>query len=162
MSDPQPRLAPLAQALGTVPSGFFVATAGVGAESTGMLVSFVQQAGFVPPCISIALKPGRPMLALVRASRRFCLSVIDDASVALLGHFARGFDPGKPAFTNVNTALDDAGVPYLVDALAWMSCRVVGEVTWSDHVIVCGEVLDGRRRDSGQPMVHVRKNGLGY
>lgn len=153
---------PFARALATVPSGLFIATAGSGADATGSLVSFVQQIGFEPPCVVLAIRKGRPLAELIRGRGRFCLSVLDDSSMVLLGHFARGFEPGVPAFEGVGTELDDAGVPYLSDALAWMSCEVVGEADWTDHVLFCGRVLTGDRRDDGPPMVHVRKTGLSY
>ncbi len=162
MSGRDSKIAAPLRALGTIPSGLFVATAGQGDEATGMLVSFVQQVGFVPPAISVALKEGRPLLDLIRARQRFCISVIDDASVFLMRHFARGFDRGEPAFRGVSVAHDDAGVPYFPEALAWLSCRSIGEVAWSDHVLVCGEVVGGDRRDDDKPMIHVRKSGANY
>lgn len=163
MSGEPKRIPDFARALGSVPSGLFIATAGTGAAATGALVSFVQQVGFEPPCVTVAIKQGRPLEALVRDGGRFCISVLDDSSMMLLKHFAAGFEPGQPAFEGVETALDDAGVPYLTDALAWMSCKVVGESSgWTDHVLFCGAVEAGSRRDDAPPMVHVRRNGLSY
>jgi flavin reductase (DIM6/NTAB) family NADH-FMN oxidoreductase RutF len=159
---PQSRIPAFARALGAVPSGLFVATAGRDEAATGALVSFVQQVGFDPPCLIVAVKQGRPLEELIRGEGRFCLSILDDASMKLLGHFARGFDPGQPAFDGVATGSDAAGVPYLLDALAWLSCELVGEATWSDHVVFCGRVLAGDRRGLEQPLVHVRKTGLSY
>jgi flavin reductase (DIM6/NTAB) family NADH-FMN oxidoreductase RutF len=161
MSGPD-RIPPAARALGAVPSGLFVATAGRGAAATGSLVSFVQQVGFTPPCLTVAIRKGRPLEALIRGGRRFCLSILDDASINLLSHFARGFDPGQPAFDGVSTEVDEAGVPYLLDAVAWLSCSLIGEADWSDHVVFCGEVVAGDRRRPDQPLVHVRKTGLSY
>ncbi len=57
----------IAPALGKIPSGIFVATAVVENAPIGMLCSFVEQAGFEPPMISIALgldRPLRPVLEL--------------------------------------------------------------------------------------------------
>src|SRR5690606_32318881 len=121
-----------------------------------------QQVGFEPPCIVVAIKKGRPLETLLRDTGRFCLSVIDDASVVLLGHFARGVGSGEEAFRGVAIAHDAAGVPYPTDTLAWMSCRIVGEAGWSDHAVFCGEVVAGDRRGDGAPMVHVRKTGTSY
>lgn len=151
-----------ARALGAIPSGLFIATAGTGPQATGTLVSFVQQVGFEPPVVAVAVKKGRQLEALVRDGGRFCIGVLDQASSGLLGHFARGFDPGVPAFEGVATATDGGGVPYLTDALAWLSCKVVGEADWTDHVLFAGEVAAGGRRDDAAPMVHLRKNGLSY
>lgn len=156
------RIAPRDRALGSVPSGLFILTAGTGEAATGALVSFVQQVGFEPPCLVVAIKKDRPLEHLLRDTARFCLSVIDDASMVLLGHFARGFAPGQPAFDGVAIAHDAEGVPYPTDTLAWMSCKIVGEAAWSDHIVFCAEVVDGDRRGDGGPMVHIRKTGASY
>ncbi|MBK8980445.1 MAG: flavin reductase [Planctomycetes bacterium] len=163
MAEPRRPVPDFARALACVPSGLFVLTAGTGTAATGCLVSFVQQVGFEPPALSVALKRGRHIETAVRATGRFCLSVLDESQAGLLAHFARGFDPGEPAFEGVETALDADGVPYLSEALAWLSCRLLGEVTWSDHVLFGAAVQAGARRDGeGRPMVHIRKNGLSY
>ncbi|MEM7203827.1 MAG: flavin reductase family protein [Planctomycetota bacterium] len=148
--------------LGRIVSGLFVLTAGRGADATGMLASFVQQAGFEPPSVTVALKKGRPIVDLVRDGGAFNISVLHDGSMGLLAHFARGFEPGVPAFGSV--AIQDAcnGVPYLLDAHAYVACEVLGEADWSDHLVFCGRVVDGGRSDDDQPLTHVRKNGLVY
>ncbi len=151
-----------AKALGSVASGLFVVTAGTGDKATGLLASFVQQGGFEPPVVMVAVKKGRSVEDLIRGHGSFCVSVLHDGSKALLGHFARGFEPGEPAFGGVAHAWDETGVPYLTEALANLSCKLVGESTWSDHVVFCGEVTAGSHLGEGEPMIHVRKNGLGY
>ena len=77
-----------ARALGTVPSGLFILTTGRGDAATGALVSFVQQVGFEPPAVVVAVKAGRPIEALLRDTGRFCLSTLDDSAMVLLRHFA--------------------------------------------------------------------------
>lgn len=151
-----------ARALGAVPSGLFVATAGTGPDATGFLASFVQQVGFEPPCITIAVRSGRRIVDLIRDSGSFCVSILDEQSRSLMAHFARGFEPGVSAFQGVETTLAPSGVPYVVAALAWLDCRVVGEASWTDHVLFCGEVVAGGRRANGAPLVHVRKTGTSY
>ncbi len=151
-----------AQGLGRIVSGLFVLTAGRGEHATGMLASFVQQAGFEPPAVTVALKKGRPITALVQDTGAFCISVLHDGSMGLLAHFARGFEPGVPAFDGIEVVTAVNGVPYLRDAHAFVACEVLGTGDWSDHLVVCGRVLDGGRSDEDQPLTHVRKNGLSY
>ena len=101
--------------------------------------------------------------ALIRQHGAFCVGVIDDASKKLIGHFARGFEPGAPAFAGIDVAVSVLGVPYPTGACAHLVCRVIGAAAdWSDHVLFCGQVVDGDGRLDAAPMVHVRKNGLGY
>ncbi len=151
-----------ARALGAVPSGLFVITTGRGDEATGFLGSFVQQVGFEPPCLAIAVQSGRPIEALIRATDGFCVSVLDEQSRYLMAHFARGFGPGEPAFEGLDIERTPSGLVFSPDALAWIECRLRGEATWSDHTVFCGEVIAGFRRPDSLPLVHVRKTGTSY
>lgn len=153
----------IARSLGRIASGLYVLTAGTGKSATGMLASWVQQVGFEPPTVMVALKRGRPIEELVRQGGAFCLTVIDEASKNLMGHFARGFEPGAPAFEGIATATSAQGVPYPTGAAAHLECEVVGAVDdWGDHAVVCGKVVAGDGDVARQPMVHIRKNGLSY
>jgi flavin reductase (DIM6/NTAB) family NADH-FMN oxidoreductase RutF len=151
-----------ARALGRIPSGLFILTTGRGADATGMLASFVQQAGFAPPSVTVALGKDRTIVPALRACGAFCLSILHDASIGFMGHFAKGFDPGEAAFQGIDIAPAANGVPYLTAAHAHLACEIVGEIEWSDHIVFCGEVIDGRRIDDDRPLTHVRKNGLSY
>ena len=152
----------ISRGLGRIVSGLFVLTTGEGEQATGMLASFVQQAGFDPPAVTVAVKAGRPVVDTLRACRKFCISILHDGSIGLLAHFAKGFEPGQPAFEGVATALGQNGVPYLTDAHAHVACVVIGEAEWGDHIVFCGEVVDGERVDDDQPLTHVRRNGMSY
>ena len=155
-------VAPLARGLGRIVSGLYILTTGRGDEATGMLASFVQQAGFDPPAITVAMQKGRAALDLVRATKAFNISVLHDDSIGLMRHFARGFEPGQLAFEGVTTQVADNGVPYLAEAHAHIACEWIGEADWSDHVVICGQVIGGDRIDDLAPLTHVRKNGLSY
>ncbi|MGE3174626.1 MAG: flavin reductase family protein [Planctomycetota bacterium] len=153
----------IGRAMARLPSGLYVLTAGRGDAATGMLASWVQQIGFEPPTLIVALKKGRPIEQLVRDDGVFCLSVLCQSSKALMGHFARGFEPGEPAFTGLDVAVTASGVPYPRAAHAHLECAVrATALDWSDHTVVCAEVTGGDRRDDDQPLVHVRKNGFSY
>ena len=153
---------PIAIGLGRIVSGLSVLTTGEGVRATGMLASFVQQAGFDPPAITVAVKKGRPIVEALRDHGKFCISVLHDGSIGLLAHFARGFEPGAPAFEGVETLPGKNGVPYLSDAHAHLACELIGEADWTDHIVFCGRVIDGNRLDDDQPLTHVRKDGLSY
>ena len=152
----------LARALGRIPSGLFIVTAGKGSEATGFLASFVQQIGFEPPVLSIAVKSDRPAAEMIREHGAFSVAVIDETCRHLLRHFARGFELGAPVFEEIACGHSDSGVPYPSDALAVLNCKLVGEGCWSDHVLFVGEVIEGICRDQSEPMIHLRKNGLNY
>lgn len=163
MTETSEPLAPLVKALGRVASGLYIVTTGTGEAATGFLSSWVMQAGFEPPAVTVAVHRDRAVLGVMRDCGHFCVSVLAPSSMNLLGHFAKGFKPGEAAFLGLDTELAASGVPYLTGAHAHLSCKLLGESFWSDHVILCGEVLAGECPSIEEdPAIHIRKNGLSY
>lgn len=154
--------ASIALALGRIPSGLFIVSALDGDELIGFLASFVQQVGFEPPTVAVAVGTERGHLAALRASGRFAVSVLDEASRGTMKRFLGKLPEGEGPFDALATSTPGGGPPVLEEALAWVTCEVTGEHAIGDHVIVFGQVLDGALVRTGDPLVHLRKNGLSY
>ena len=152
----------LGEALGLIVSGAFVVTARYDEQSTGFLASWVQQAAFEPPLISLAVKVGRPIQDLLNAGAPFVVNILAKGQDALFKHFARGFSLDEPAFEGVRTIYGITGSPILADALAYLECRPHSRLPAGDHVLYIGEVVAGEVAGSGAPQVRVRKSGFEY
>src|SRR5262245_33135081 len=152
----------LAAALGRVSSGIFVLTLRRDLVETGMLVSWVQQCSFRPPQISIAVQRERPLATLLTPASAFTLNVLDATQTDMIGHFGRGFDLNQPAFLGLEVLRGESNGPILNEALAYLTCEVAGCCPAGDHDLFLGKVVAGRLLGEGQPMVHVRKNGMHY
>lgn len=148
--------------LGRVPSGIFILTAASDGQSTGMLASWVMQAGFEPPMVTVAVKQGRYVEAWLAAGSPFVLNVVGHDDKTLLKHFGRGFEPGAPAFEGIETEPSPHQVPVLKAAIGHLECKPTGQVASGDHTIFLAEVIGGRLHAEGKPMVHVRKSGRNY
>src|SRR5438105_3739145 len=135
----------LGQALGRIPSGLYILTVQHGDRSTGMLASWVQQAGFEPPMLTAAIRRDRHVADWVAASGKFALSQLAVGSKALIRHFGRGFEPDAPAFEGVALRHDAhaQGGPVLAAALAYLDAEVAGEFATGDHRIFVARVIDG-------------------
>ena len=107
MSDPA--TSSLARALGRIPSGLFIVTSTRGAEPVGFLGSFVMQAGFEPPTVSVAVGRDRPHLEDIRRSGRFALSVLDPQSRGLMAPFLRKLEEGASPFQALAVRRTSAG-----------------------------------------------------
>jgi 3-hydroxy-9,10-secoandrosta-1,3,5(10)-triene-9,17-dione monooxygenase reductase component len=153
---------PLAQALGRIPSGLFVVTCQGEHGPLGFLGSFVQQVGFDPPTIAVAVGQGRDHLAAIRASGHFAVSVLDPECKHAMPPFFGKVPEGQTPFDVLAHRATEHGPVVLDDALAWFACRVTGEFDAGDHVVVFGQALAGELQRSGDPSVHLRKNGLSY
>jgi flavin reductase (DIM6/NTAB) family NADH-FMN oxidoreductase RutF len=158
---------PLAAVLGRIPSGIFILTARESASSqsreTGMLASWVMQAGFEPPIITVALGKKRYLVDWISQSEAFVLNLVGHEQGSLLKHFGKGFEPGVPAFEGLEIARSPTGLPVLTGSLGYLECKPQSHVESGDHRIVLAEVLSAELFDEEtRPMVHLRKNGLHY
>jgi len=149
--------------LGRVPSGIFILTVGVGERSTGMLSSWVMQAGFEPPMVSVGVKLGRYVCDWLSAGQPFVLNLVGESQANFLKHFGRGFEPGTAAFEGLSIMHCPRGVPILSDAIGHLECEPVRHVDSGDHRIFLANVVRGKMHEpDAKPMIHVRKSGANY
>jgi flavin reductase (DIM6/NTAB) family NADH-FMN oxidoreductase RutF len=163
-SDPlRERIAPV---LGRTPSGIFILTAADGdGHETGMLASWVQQASFSPPMVSVAVNRKRYLHDWLKKSPHVALSMLAESQSRFLKHFGRGFEPEDVAFEGVQIIRGETGLPVLVEALGYLEGRVTGQAEAGDHVVYLVEILSagsGENIATQKPMVHLRKNGFNY
>jgi len=159
----------LDRALGRLSGGLYVVTArqseGDTARSSAMVASWVSQASFDPPGITVAVAKDRAIEALMQVGDRFVLNILrEDNHQPLLRHFLRRFPPGADRFAGIST-LDGvaAGGPVLGDALAFLGCRVSQRLEGPDHWIIYAEVEEGNVADSEASTArHHRKVGNHY
>jgi flavin reductase (DIM6/NTAB) family NADH-FMN oxidoreductase RutF len=154
---------PFDPVLGRVPSGIYILTVGTGARATGMLASWVMQAGFEPPMVSVAVKQGRYVCDWLSQGQPFVLNVVAEGQKDFLRHFYKGFEPGTPAFEGLAITHCARGVPILTGALGHMECEPASHVDSGDHRIFLANVCRGRLAHAdAKPMVHVRHSGANY
>jgi len=134
-----------------------------GDRSTGLLVSWVQQAAFDPPSISVCVKSGRPAIELIEAARCFVLNVIGAESTPWFKHFGKGFALNEDAFAGLSVEPSEFG-PVLTDCIAHLGCSLQGRIEVGDHVLYAAAVQAGGVRTGADiaPYVHIRKTGLSY
>ncbi len=151
------------KALGRVPSGVFIMTAGTGDGATAMMASWVQQASFMPPMVSVAIANGRPIQEVVRREKRFVLNVLGEHDHALMKKFARGSAQGPAAFEGLKVHAGQNGATILDDALAYLECSVVSGCTYDgDHEVIVAQVTTGTLLREGPSFVHLRGSGFHY
>lgn len=126
-----------------------------------MLCSFVEQASFEPPMLSLAIAPDRPFSPALRTGGLFGLHILGKKNSALLKSFARGGTAesfrGHPLVENAR------GVPQLAEAWVFLLLQAGAELPAGDHSLHLAEVLEGRiQHENDEPMVRVRANGFKY
>lgn len=152
----------LAPALGKIASGLYILTAQVDGEPHGMLASFIEQAAFEPPMISLAVGKERPILQALDGHGMFGVHVLSKANSKLIGTFSRLNPEGDP-FANHELAENLFGIPQLTEAQAFLACKVANKMDAGDHALYLAEVVEGvLQHPSAEPMIRIRSNGLKY
>jgi flavorubredoxin/flavin reductase (DIM6/NTAB) family NADH-FMN oxidoreductase RutF len=159
----------LDRALGRLAGGLYVVTArqdeGGTERSSAMVASWVSQASFDPPGLTVAVAKDRAIEALMQVGDRFVLNILrEDNHQQLLRHFLRRFPPGADRFAGVEVLSGlAAGGPVLGDALAYLGCRVAQRLEGPDHWIIYAVVEEGNVADTqASTAVHHRKVGNHY
>ena len=149
--------------LGKVPSGIYILSAKHGEHVTGMLASWVMQAGFEPPMVTVAVNKSRYLAEWLQEGSTFALNVVSEEGKKLLSHFGRGFEIGVPAFENLACSQHETGVVVLEEGvLGHFICSPKTHAESGDHLIIVAEVIDGKSVSEASPMIHVRKRGDTY
>jgi len=163
MTDQSDTLAPV---LALVPSGLFIATASDGeGRETGMLASWVMQAAFDPPAITVAVNGKRYLVDWLARSPKLAVSILAESQTDMLKHFGKGFDPDAEAFEGLATEKSPGGLTVLTDSLGYLEGTIAGSLPAGDHRVFLVNISaagKGSRFGAERPYVHIRKNGLNY
>ena len=139
-------------------------TASEGSDSTfrqsAMVASWVSQASFSPPGITVAVAKDRAIESFMQVNKTFVVNILrEDNFQKMFRHFLKRFAPGADRFADVDIIKDLAkGGPVLSDALAFLDCKVISRLETPDHWIIYGVVENGNVSDlSCKTAVHHRK-----
>jgi flavin reductase (DIM6/NTAB) family NADH-FMN oxidoreductase RutF len=157
----------VAAALGRIPSGLFVVTWRESGQDRAMLASWVMQAGFEPPMLTVAVAPARGLHAAVAAGTPFVVNVLAEHQRPLLARFGKPAAAGDDPFAGLAVKRVACGAAALVEAAGWLECTPVARESGSaavsgDHVVVLARVTAADAGGERAPLVHLRKNGLRY
>jgi flavorubredoxin/flavin reductase (DIM6/NTAB) family NADH-FMN oxidoreductase RutF len=154
----------LDKAIGRISGGLYIITAKKGAITGAMLASWVTQASFNPPGLTVAVAKDRAIESLMQVGDSFVLNILEEGNYqSLMKHFLKRFPPGSDRFAGINTQTAENSSPILAESLAYLECSVVSRLECSDHWVVYSQVTKGRvANPEGLTAVHHRKVGNYY
>jgi len=152
------------QAVGRIVGSLCVLTAKEGDRSSAMLASWVAQASFNPPGLTIAIAKDRAVETLTHTGNKFVLNILKEGNyLGLMKHFLKPFGPGQDRFTDVAAQEAENGSPILTDALAYLECSVQNRMESGDHWLVYATIENGKLLDNdGLTAVHHRNSATHY
>ena len=159
---------PKLQALGRVIGSLCVLTASKGNDENNikgaMLASWVSQASFSPPGLSIAVAKDRSVESLLQVGDSFALNILSEKDFKEpLKRFTKPFAPGEDRFEGLNTELSPNKQIIIPESLAWLDASVKERMECGDHWVIYAEVLHGNiLKSDSLTAVHHRKTGASY
>ncbi|PSB05039.1 diflavin flavoprotein [Merismopedia glauca] len=151
------------QAVGRIVGSLCVVTTTQGDVSGAMLASWVSQATFTPPGLTLAVAKDRAIESMMYPGGQFVLNILAQGNhLGLMKHFLKPFNPGEDRFAGVSTEKAENGCPILTDGLAYVECSVLNRMECGDHWVIYAEVNNGKLLSDGLTAVHQRKSGSHY
>ncbi len=130
------------QAMGRVVGSLCVATISRGDTKAAFLTSWVSQATFTPPGLTVALAKDVVEDTLDQSGDQFVLNVLREGGT-LRRHFQK-LVPGSDPFADVATTTARNGCPILTEALAALECTVQNRLDCGDHWLIYAVVNQGK------------------
>jgi flavorubredoxin/flavin reductase (DIM6/NTAB) family NADH-FMN oxidoreductase RutF len=149
------------QAVGRIVGSLCVLTVKRGEISTAMLASWVSQATFNPPGITVAVAKDRAIESYLYEGDRFVLNILEQGK-QVRKHFMKKFAPGEDRFIDVQSEETIGGL-ILSEGLAYLECRVAQRMECGDHWLIYAIIENGKLLQSnGLTAVHHRKTASNY
>lgn len=141
-------------ALRHFPSGVTLVALRAGTEIHGLTVSAFASVSPEPPLICVMVDHRhRAFELLCRPEAVFSVNILGEDQKDLSEIFA--WRPEQERFRHGTWTEAVTGAPVLVDALAWLDCRIFSRMTAGTHELVVGEVVaSGVPRANSRPLVY--------
>ncbi|QZZ20777.1 diflavin flavoprotein [Leptothermofonsia sichuanensis E412] len=151
-----------AQAVGRVTGSVCLVTAKQGNTLLGVLTSWVSQASFNPPGLTISVRKDGVGAMLASPNEPFVLNILKEGK-SIPRSLLKPQVPGEDRFAGIAIQPAANGCPILVDALAYLECTVQNRMECGDHWLIYAIVNNGKVMDNtGVTAVNHRKSGNQY
>jgi flavorubredoxin/flavin reductase (DIM6/NTAB) family NADH-FMN oxidoreductase RutF len=150
------------QALGRITGSLCVITNQSGETHQGWLTSWVSQATFNPPGLSIAVAKTYSE-ALPNPGTPFALNILKEGSNLKRYFLKPAASAGNDRFSSLDTHPASNGCLVLDEALAYLECTVQNRMECGDHWLLYATVENGKVLETvGVTAVQHRKSGTQY
>jgi flavin reductase (DIM6/NTAB) family NADH-FMN oxidoreductase RutF len=138
--------------MGHFATGVTVVTTRLGDKLWGMTANSILSLSLDPPLMLVAVGLGNRIHRFLTESRCFAINILTSEHESISRQFA---SPRPKDFSGLELTRAETGAPILVEALAYLDCRLVDVVSGGDHDMFLGEPVTGGTRE-GRPLIFYR------
>jgi len=154
-----------AAAVGRIVGSLCCVTAKSGEAQSAMLASWVSQASFNPPALTVAVAKERAVESFLLKGAMFNLNVLQAGNEKdVMKQLLKPFKPGENRFGDMEVQIsENNGCAIVTQALSYVECEVTSRMECGDHWVVLATVRDGKLlQEEGVTAIHHRKTGTNY
>lgn len=141
--------------------GLYIATAKGADKPAGGTVNWISQSSFDPPLVMAGIKRESNLHQAIEFSRAFAIHVVGKSQKSMATSFFKGAEEIAGKLNGYAYILGATGAPLLVDAPAWIECKVTDVLQRGDHTIFVAEIVDAGVRSDQEPLT-MRDAGFSY
>ena len=144
-------------ALSHFPAGVTITTVRTGEQIHGLTVSAFASVSADPPLVTVIIDRRHKAHAMLEEEKAvFAVNFLRQDQSELSNRFAWVKDQDR--FAEGKWGAAETGAPILLDALAWLDCRIYARYPAGTHTIVIGEVVaSGVPEDDVAPLHYWRR-----
>jgi flavin reductase (DIM6/NTAB) family NADH-FMN oxidoreductase RutF len=125
-------------------NGLYVVGVAHGEQKDGFTAAWISQVSFDPLLLALSINPTHASYPILIAAGAFAVSVLSRGQLEVARHFGTQSGRAVEKLAGRRWQTAPGGAPILLDALAYLECRVVGRHAAGDHELVLGQVVGGR------------------
>merc|ERR1711972_900069 len=154
------------EALGKMGSGRYIVSAKRGEISSAAVATWVMPASTEPPSVAVAIAKDHSLQSLMQVGDTFVVNMLEEGNyLDLMKHFQKDIMPGDDIFAGVETTevqVGDVRGIAVTGCSAHLTCAVYSRMDAGDHILICGEALQGQVVREAPTAANYRKSAAYY
>lgn len=124
-------------------TGVYVVGVAHDGRANAFTAAWITEVSFDPPLLALAVNPEHASYPLLKESGAFVVSVLREGQLELARHFGTQSGRDVDKLAGCRATPSGSGAPVLLEAAAYLECRVIGSMPAGDHELVVARVVGG-------------------
>jgi flavin reductase (DIM6/NTAB) family NADH-FMN oxidoreductase RutF len=120
--------------------GLYAITSGDEQQRNAFTANWVSQVSFDPPLVALSIETDSISLPIIRRTGLFAVNVYSSDQRDLAGLLGKSFSKHPEKLASLAFATGETGCPVLVECMAYVECRVQGEMPAGDSTLLLAQV----------------------
>lgn len=120
--------------------GLYAITSGDDQQHNAFTANWVSQVSFDPPLVVLSIENDSVSLPIIRRTGLFAVNVYSADQRNLAGSLGKSFTKHPEKLTDLSFGHGETGCPVLLDCIAYVECRVQGEMPAGDSTLLVAQV----------------------